>query len=149
MEVFTGKGREIIHAACLDAPETAHKFAELGWFGRAALSAVELGVEKGDEICLTEHVPAIRDAEGHRVLYVTVQGDRDYTGGVIAGGLGLLRSENCGRATYYRRLEDQAIAKGKGLWGEVGVRPAFSATQHSLARAAGPAPPRARRSGGG
>ncbi|MFQ5350754.1 MAG: hypothetical protein ACE5EG_09965, partial [Thermoanaerobaculia bacterium] len=47
LEVSDGKKREIVHLACLDAPEVQHKYPQLGWFGRATLSAVELAVPTG------------------------------------------------------------------------------------------------------
>ena len=55
-----GEERETVHLACLDAPETQHQFAELAWFGRATLSAVQLAVKRGAEVCLTELTPPLR-----------------------------------------------------------------------------------------
>jgi hypothetical protein len=48
-DVLLGDRLERVHAACLDAPETQHLFPELGWFGRATVSAVLLEVKPGDE----------------------------------------------------------------------------------------------------
>ena len=147
LEVSDGKKREIVHLACLDAPETAHKYPQLGWFGRATLSAVELAVPPGSHVCLTEQSPPKRDGEGHRVVYVTLADGRDFTAEVIAGGLGLLRPASCARAAHYRRMEDHAIAKQRGLWGGMAAEPAFAAGKLALSVAGGPPPPR--RSGGG
>ena len=147
LEVSDGKRREIIHLACLDAPETQHKYPELGWFGRATLSAIELEVPPGAHVCLTEQTPPQRDREGHRVVLVTLADGRDYTAQVIAGGLGLLRPVGCVRAAYYRKLEDRAIAGQRGLWGGMSTRAAFKAANLAVAVGGGPPPPR--RSGGG
>jgi endonuclease YncB( thermonuclease family) len=146
LEVWTGEERETVHLACLDAPETVHKYPELGWFGRATKSAVETEVRRGDELCLTEQVPPQSDGEGHRIVFVTLADGRDYTAQVIAGGLGLLRPGSCDRAAHYRRLEDRAIAEERGLWGRMSARAAFAAANHMVAVGAGP-PPR-RRPGG-
>ena len=155
-DVAVGETREIVHVACLDAPETEHKFQELGWFGRAALGAVEAELRKSNEVCLTEQVPPQRDRQGHRIVYVTLTGGRDFTAEAIAAGFGLLRTAACQRAAHYRRLEDRAIDKERGLWGAVSARAAFAAASHSIAVGAGPpaagsggAGPRAARGGGG
>ncbi len=145
--VSDGARREVVHLACLDAPEIEHKYPQLGWFGRATLSALELAVPPGAQVCLTEQTPPKRDGEGHRVVYVTLADGRDFTGEVIAGGLGLLRPATCARAAHYRRIEDAAIARQRGLWGAMSNQAAFSAANLAVSVAGGPPPPR--RSGGG
>ena len=150
LQVSAGGEVETIHAACLDAPETAHQFAELGWFGRAALRAAKINVRRGDEVCLTESSPPHRDKLGHRVVFVTLPDGRDYTAGVIAGGLGLVRLSSCDRAARYRALEDRAISEERGLWGSWGESAAFAAANNTIAIGVGgkgAAPPR--RIGGG
>lgn len=148
LEVSDGTRREIVHLACLDAPETEHKYPELGWFGRATLSAVELEVPAGSHVCLTEQTPPRRDREGHRIVYVTLADGRDYTAQVIGGGLGLLRPAGCARAARYRRLEDRAIARQRGLWGGMAARAAFRAANLAVSVGGGPPPPRRSRGGG-
>jgi endonuclease YncB( thermonuclease family) len=163
LEVMASGNRETVHVACLDAPETGYDLAPLGFFGRATLSTLRAKVKSGDEVCLTEHSPPRVDAEGHRIVYVSLNGDFDYTAGVILAGLGLLRLGECSRAAEYRRLEDRAIGEGRGLWGRSGARAAFSVAQSSMvftpdgdasggasggARGGAVAPPR-RRAGGG
>lgn len=147
LEVSDGERREIVHLACLDAPEIEHKYPQLGWFGRATLSAVELAVPPGSHVCTTEQTPARRDSEGHRIAYVTLADGRDFTAEVIAGGLGLLRPAGCPRAAHYRRMEDLAIARQSGLWGAMSNKAAFAAANLAVSVAGGPPPPR--RSGGG
>lgn len=147
LEVLGSEGREIVHLACLDAPETQHKYPQLGWFGRATLSAVELAVPPGSHVCFTELSPPKRDGEGHRVVFVTLADGRDFTAEVIAGGLGLLRPAVCPRAAHYRRIEDRAIAQQKGLWGAMSNQAAFAAANLAVSVVGGPPPPR--RSGGG
>ena len=149
LQISDGKTREIVHLACLDAPETRHKYPELGWFGRATLSAVELAVPPGSHICVTEQTPPKRDAEGHRVVYVNLADGRDYTAEVIAGGLGLLRPAGCPRAAEYRRMEDRAIARQRGLWGTMSAQAAFKAANLAVSVGGGPAPPRQRGGGRG
>jgi endonuclease YncB( thermonuclease family) len=144
LDVTTGEEREVVHLACLDAPETVHRFPALGWFGRATLSAVQMQVRTGDQVCLTEQAPLQRDRQGHRIVYVTLADGRDYTAEVIGGGLGLLRPGRCGRAAHYRNLEDRAIAGQRGLWGQWSESAAFAAASHAPAVGAGPGP-----SGGG
>ena len=150
LEISIGRERETVHVACLDAPDTRHKFSELGWFGRAALSALQIDVHGGDEICVTEQLPPQRDREGHRVVFLTLADGKDYAALAIAGGLGLLRLGPCARAAGYRKLEDQAIAGERGLWGPSGTKAAFAAANNSIAIGAGDvgAPP-PRRVGGG
>ncbi len=148
LEVSDGKRRELVHPACLDAPETQHKYPQLGWFGRATLSAVELAVPPGARVCLTEQSPPKRDSEGHRVVFVTLADGRDYTAEVIGGGLGLLRPASCAKAAHYRRIEDRAIAKQRGLWGTMSTQAAFAAADLAVSVVGGPPPPR-RSAGGG
>lgn len=140
MEVAVGEERETIHLACLDAPETLHQFAELAWFGRATLSAVQMAVKPGDEICLTELTPPIRDRADHRIVWVTLADGRDYTEAVIYDGLGLLRPGLCDRGAYLRRLEDRAIAEQRGLWGPMSQKVAFLAAMSGPAVDAGASP---------
>jgi len=146
LEIAVGEERETIHLACLDAPETQHQFAELAWFGRATLSAVQLAMKPGAEICLTELAPPQRDKNGHRIAHVTLADGRDYAEAVIFDGLGILRPGRCHRANYLRQLEDRAIAEQRGLWGPMSERAAFQAAMSGPAVNAGPAP--ARQSGG-
>lgn len=146
LEVAVGEARETIHLACLDAPETQHQFAELAWFGRATLSAVQLAVKPGAEICLKELTPPVRDKAGHRIVSITLADGRDYAEGVIFGGLGILRPRYCPRAAHLRKLENRAIAEQRGLWGPMSQRASFQAAMSGPAVSAGPA--RTRPSGG-
>lgn len=148
LQVATGEGRETIHLACLDTPETEHRFAELRWFGRAALSAVQIEVKPGAEVCLTELELPQRDEEGHRIVFVTLADGRDYTEGVIAGGLGLLRPGRCSRAAHYRQLENRAIAEQRGLWGPMSQRAAFAAVNFTPTGPGGPIGSQRPRGGG-
>ena len=149
LEVAVSEEHETVHLACLDAPETQHQFAELAWFGRATLSAVQLAVKPGAEVCLTELTPPLRDKAGHRIVHVTLADGRDYTEAVIFDGLGLLRPGLCRRAGYLRQLEDRAIAEQRGLWGPMSQRAAFQAAMSGPAVNAGPAPAAPARQSGG
>lgn len=148
--VETAGVTETIHVACLDAPDTRHRFAELGWFGRAAMSSLELGLRKSGEVCLAETLPPRRDKQGHRIVYVVLASGKDFAAEMIKGGLGLLRLGPCERAAAYRRLEDRAIANQAGLWGEMSEKAAFAAASKTVVIGAGGAgPPPPRRIGGG
>jgi len=148
LEVVHEGGAELVHVACLDAPEVGHELPQLGFFGRAALSAIELELRPGQAVCLGEHAPALRDGEGHRVLHVFLAGERDYAAEAIAGGVGMLRSGPCDHASFYRDLEDRALADLRGLWGPVSAEASLAAVSSSVARASGPPPRRPRARGG-
>lgn len=143
LEVAIGAESETIHLACLDAPEMGHQFPELAWFGRATLSAVQIAVKPGTEVCLTELTPPRRDKAGHRIVDVALADGRDYAEAVIFDGLGLMRPERCRRARHLRQLEDRAIAEQRGLWGAMSQKAAFQAAMSGPAVNAGPAPARA------
>ncbi len=151
MEIRTGELRETVHLACLDAPETHHRYPQLGWFGRATISAIELDVKPGDEICVSEHDPPLRDGEDHRIVHVALASGRDYTAKVIASGLGLLRTGTCANSAYYRDLENQAISEQRGLWGSMSERASIAAANLAVVVGGSPSAMRApsRRSGGG
>jgi endonuclease YncB( thermonuclease family) len=138
LEVVVGGEPETIHLACLDAPETEHQFPELAWFGRATVSAIELGLKPGAEICLVEQTPERRDRQGHRIVDVKWADGRDFAEAVIFDGLGILRPGKCPRALYLRRLEDRAIAEQRGLWGPMSQKAAFQAVMSGPAVDAGP-----------
>lgn len=148
--VQIGQNRETVHVACLDAPDTRHRFTELGWFGRVARTSAEAGLGKSAEVCLGEPARPQRDKQGHRIVYMTLASGRDYAAEVIAGGLGLLRLGPCERAGSYRRLEDRAIAEQRGLWGTRSEKAAFAVARNTIVAGAGAtgAPP-PRRVGGG
>lgn len=142
--VETDAGVETVHVACLDAPDTRHRFAELGWFGRVAQASVEHEVRAGEKVCLAEpETPAaletlLRDDAGHRIVYVTLADGKDYAAQVIGAGLGLLRIGPCERAAAYRELENRAIADERGLWGARAEKPALDVATKTVAIAAAP-----------
>ena len=138
LKVVVAGEAETIHLACLDAPEVAHQFPELAWFGRATLSAIEMAVKPGAEICLVEQTPERRDRAGHRIVDVKLADGRDYAEAVIYDGLGILRPGRCPRARHLRQLEDRAIQEQRGLWGSMSQRAAFQAVMSGPAVDAGP-----------
>ena len=135
-DIQYGDVHERVHAACLDAPEVEHRFVELGWFGRAMVSAVRLEFDLGAVVCVADQVPPLTDENGHRVVHLTLAGGQDYSQEVIASGLGILRPVQCDRAAEYRALETRAITQQRGLWGAMGERPAIAAA--NLIVSAGP-----------
>ena len=142
LEVIVDGESEIVHLACVDAPETQHQFPELAWFGRATVSAIRIAVKPGAEICLVEQKPVRRDGEGHRIVDVQLSDGRDIAEAVIFDGLGLLRPASCSRAHYLRRLEDRAIAEQRGLWGSMSQKAALQAAMSGPAVDAGASPAR-------
>ncbi len=149
LEVRIGDQNETVHLACLDAPETDHRFPQLAWFGRAAHSWMQIEIREGTELCLVEHTPSLRDGAGHRIVYVSSTRGRDYTAAAIGGGYGVLRAGDCSRAAQYSLLEGDAIAEERGLWGHRAESAAVAAVSSGVATSAGPPPRRPRRSGGG
>ena len=142
LEVTIGEQKEIVHVACLDTPESNQSIPALGWFGRAALGAIELELEQGGlTICLGEQVPPRRDGDGHRIVSVQLADGRDLATAVIEDGFGVLRPNDCREGAHYRAAEDLAIREQRGLWGRSGAQPAFQAVQIGAA-AASPAKPR-------
>jgi endonuclease YncB( thermonuclease family) len=132
LEVSAGGERETVHVACLDAPETGYELEPLEYFGETTMKAIRRRITEGVEVCLSEHSPPMRDAEGHRIVFVTLDRGDDYSAGLIAAGLGLLRIGACSRAAELRSLEDRAIAEGRGLWGRGSETAAFSVAQSSM-----------------
>ncbi|MEE2777806.1 MAG: hypothetical protein VYE73_13710 [Acidobacteriota bacterium] len=153
IEIALGGKREIVHIACLDTPESNHKFTTLGWFGRATTSALEIEYKLGTKICVAEQTPPRVDGDGHRIVYVQHNDGRDYANAVISEGFGLLRPANCRRGEHYRAAEDYSIKYQRVLWGRSGAEPAFAAANDTMAPAAGPGlgrgTGRPRRSSGG
>ena len=133
LEVEIEKQRELIHVACLDTPESNRNVPALGWFGRAAMSVIEVEIERGALVCLTEQTPPRRDGDGHRIVYVKLADGRDLATTVIEGGCGLLRPPQCRDGARYRAAENTAIRGERGLWGRSGAKPAFDAAQISAA----------------
>jgi endonuclease YncB( thermonuclease family) len=117
LEVALAGKTEAVHAACLDAPETKHKFPQLAWYGSTAYGAVGGLVRVGDRVCLTEDTPPQRDKLGHRVVYVTLDNGRDLSAEVITRGFGLLHRAACGRGPAYQALETAARIAEQGHWG--------------------------------
>jgi endonuclease YncB( thermonuclease family) len=149
LELLSGDGpaRETVHLACLDAPETRHKFEELVWLGQQAAAAVEGLAGAGSAVCVGEDSPALRDRQGHRVVYLRLPDGRDLGAEVIRAGLGLARPGPCARGSAYRDLERRAREADRGLWGPAGNPPLVAVVAKGMA-AGGPAMPPARMRGG-
>ncbi len=117
LEIAAAGKAETVHAACLDAPETKHKFPQLAWYGGSTYLAVGGLVRAGDTVCLSEESPAQRDKLGHRVAYVMLEDGRDLSREVIQRGLGLLHRVACGRGPEYQAVESAARVAELGHWG--------------------------------
>lgn len=133
LRVQVGDEVETVHVACLDTPDTRHRFTELSWFGRTALDAVAVEFGKNPGVCLAELPSPQRDQEGHRIVYVLMGNGKDYAAEVIAAGFGLQRLGPCERAGAYRALESRAIADERGLWGAKSEKMALTVASNTVA----------------
>ena len=143
-ELAIDRKREIVHLACLDAPEIRHRFPELAWYGHETAAIVGGLVHEGQSVCFVEESPPQLDREEHRLVYVRLADGRDLGAEVISRGLGLARAGGCGRGESYRALEDQARIQDRGHWGPSGNAASVAIVSQALAFHAAPAP----RSGG-
>ena len=137
--------REIVHLACLDTPETRHRFPELAWYGHQTESVVGGLLQPGQSVCFVEEEPPQRDRDEHRLVYVRISGGRDLGAEVISRGLGVARAGECGRGESYRLLEEQARLQDRGHWGPEGNAASVAIVSQALAFHAAPAA----RTGGG
>ena len=74
--VVDGKS-ESVHLACIDAPESRHRFPDLAFFGHEATARVEQLLAASPSLCLVEDDPPRRDGAGHRVVYLRTGDGRD------------------------------------------------------------------------
>lgn len=137
--------REIVHLACLDAPEIRHRFPELAWYGHQTASVVGGLLGPGQSVCFVEESPPQRDRENHRLVYLRLGDGRDLGAEVISRGLGLSRTGSCARGEGYRVLEQQARVQDRGHWGPSGNAASVAIVSQALAFHAAPSP----RTGGG
>jgi endonuclease YncB( thermonuclease family) len=129
LEIAIGDERELVHVACLDTPESKHRFEALGWFGVAAMDAARSVLADGASICVAEHTPPRRDGQDHRIVHVALADGRDFATTIVASGFGLLRPSECRHGVLYRAAEDDAIRARRGLWGENSAPAAFEAAR--------------------
>ena len=147
LESGTPRTRETVHLACVDAPETQHKFAELVWLGRQAAGAVESLAGAGATVCVSEDSPPLRDRSGHRVVYLRLGDGRDLGAELVRAGLGLARPAPCSRGAAYRDFERRSREAESGHWGPAGNQSMVAVVTKAMA-AGGPAMPPARIGGG-
>ncbi len=149
LEVRGSSGSEVVHLACLDAPEPDHRSAELSALGVDSFEAVERLAPPGADVCVADEVPALVDRDGHRILYVRLADGRDLGEELVARGLALARGGTCARRGRYLEVERVALAAQRGHWGPVVHDLALAIVAHPVAvggAAAGGAPlPRPRR----
>lgn len=108
---------ETVHLACIDAPETRHRFPDLAFFGHEASARVEQLLAASPSLCLVEDDPPRRDGAGHRVAYLRTGDGRDLGAEIVRRGYAVARAGNCGRPDDYRALEARARAGQQGHWG--------------------------------
>jgi len=147
LEVEAGGRRATVHLACLDAPETRHRFPELAWFGAEATAQVERLAPPGSSVCLVDESPPLGDRQRHPILYVELADGRDLGEEVIARGLGLVRSGSCVRRDRYLEVERLALVAERGHWGPSGNDASIAIASHAQGFHAAPSP-RARSGGG-
>lgn len=119
LELRIGGRSEIVHLACLDAPEADYKLQELATFGIDAYAVLASLAPRGNRLCWIEEVPPLRDADGHRIGYLQTRDGRDLGADLVGRGLALVRSGACARRELYLKLEQQALATERGNWGAV------------------------------
>jgi endonuclease YncB( thermonuclease family) len=117
LEVARGGRSEIVHLACLDAPESAHRLPELAYFGETADLAVERLAPAAAEICVADENPPLVDRSGHRIVYVRLPDGRDLGEALLRDGLALARGGACARHDLYLQSERAALAAQAGNWG--------------------------------
>ena len=138
LEVSAGGKRETVHAACLGAPQVQQRYPELAWFGRESTAGVSPLVRAGQNVCLAEEQPPLRDELGHRRLYIELANGRDLTAEVIGRGLGVLRSGTCSRIDRYRPIAKEAFLQERGHWGPASLDAALAVLSNGPILAAGP-----------
>jgi endonuclease YncB( thermonuclease family) len=116
-ELELGGRTETIHLACIDAPETRHRFPELAFFGHEAVARVEQLLATSPSLCLVEDDPPRRDAADHRVAFLRTGDGRDLGAEIVRRGFAVARAGNCGRVGDYRALEARARTDREGHWG--------------------------------
>jgi len=117
LEVARGGRSEIVHLACLDAPEAAHRLPELAYFGDTADLTVESLAPAATEVCVAEENPPLVDRSGHRIVYVRLPDGRDLGETLLRDGLALARGGACARHDLYLQSERAALAAQAGNWG--------------------------------
>jgi len=140
LEIESAGRRETVHLACLDAPETRHRFPQLAWFGAEARATVEKLAPGNSSLCVVEENPPLRDRQRHRIVYVRLGDGRDLGAEVIARGYGLVRSGGCVRRATYLELEAAALTTERGLWGPSGNDASLAIASRALGFSAAPAP---------
>jgi endonuclease YncB( thermonuclease family) len=140
LKIKVGGRLEGVHLACVDGPDTRHKFPDLDWYGRVAQAAVEGMAPAGSTVCVSEDTPPRRDVEGHRLVYLRTRSGADLGAAVIARGLGVVRTEPCARLESYRVAERQARLAGEGHWGEAANGPSLAIAINAMALTGGPGP---------
>jgi endonuclease YncB( thermonuclease family) len=117
LEIARGGRREIVHLACLDAPEAAHRLPELAYFGESADLLAERLAPPGAEVCVGDESPPLADRSGHRIVYLRLADGRDLGEALLREGLALARGGACVRHDLYLASERAAIAAQAGNWG--------------------------------
>lgn len=141
LEVSVGGKRETVHAACLSAPQVQQRFPELSWFGREATSRLSTLLRAGQDVCLVEERPPLRDGLGHRRVLVELAEGRDLTAEAIGRGLGVPSLAPCARGEGYRGLAEQARREERGLWGQDTLDASLAVMANASLLRAGPPPP--------
>ena len=140
LEITIGGRRETIHAAGLSAPQVQQRFPQLSWFGREATARIGDLVRGGQNVCLIEEQPPLRDPQGHRRVVVELGDGRDLAVEAIGRGLAVPSITPSPRAARYRALAEEARANERGLWGQETLEPALAVMGNSGILSAPPPP---------
>ena len=119
LEIATGGGDEVVHLACVDAPDADHRLPELAYFGQSADQIVQELAAPSSAVCVTEENPPLVDRSGHRIVYLRLRDGSDLGEVLVRAGLALARSGACARRDDYVAAEQLALAQRSGHWGTV------------------------------
>jgi endonuclease YncB( thermonuclease family) len=118
LELELGGRREIVHLACLDAPEERNRFPEIAYFGLQAADVLARLASPGTAVCVVEERQRPdRDRAGHRVAYVRFADGRDVGAELVRRGYGVRSGAACRMSSRYDELERAAQAAETGHWG--------------------------------
>jgi len=131
LEVTLAGKRETVHAAGLSAPQVQQRFPQLSWFGREATARIGDLVRAGQNVCLIDEQPPVRDPLGHRRVVVGLAEGRDLATEAIGRGLAVPSLTPSPRAARYRALAEEARANERGLWGQDTLEPALAVMGNS------------------
>ena len=100
----------------VDTPETVHPTKTVQHFGAEASAYTKTALEGRQVELHTDHIGDTRDRYRRALCYVSLDGE-DFNASLIRRGLAhAIRQFSYTRKQHYIALEEDARAKGRGLW---------------------------------